>query len=143
MVGGKGGVGKTTCAAALAVASAAAGQRTLVISTDPAPSLGDALRRPLAAAPRRIPLRRGLLDAVEIDASRALERWLSKRCEAFERIARDIRSAYTLAYTPTKSTTAAEHRRRKVSVYVRSQDGRALSVRTRDGYFEKTNEERQ
>lgn len=58
-----------------------------MISTDPAPSLGDALSRPLGAAPRRIPLRRGLLDAVEIDASRALERWLSKRREAFERIA--------------------------------------------------------
>jgi arsenite-transporting ATPase len=58
-----------------------------VISTDPAPSLGDALSRSLAAAPRRIPLRRGLLDAVEIDAPRALERWLSKRRDAFERIA--------------------------------------------------------
>jgi arsenite-transporting ATPase len=67
--------------------SAAAGNRTLVISTDPAPSLGDALSRSLAAAPRRIPLRRGLLDAVEIDAPRALERWLSKRRDAFERIA--------------------------------------------------------
>jgi VWFA-related protein len=61
--------------------------------------------------------------------------------EAFERIARDIRSAYTLAYTPTKSGSAAERRRRTVRVYVRSQDGRALSVRTRDGYFEKTDEE--
>jgi arsenite-transporting ATPase len=58
-----------------------------VISTDPAPSLGDALGRSLAAAPRRIPLRRGLLDAVEIDAPRALERWLSKRRETFERVA--------------------------------------------------------
>ena len=58
-----------------------------MISTDPAPSLGDALNRPLAAAPRRIPLRHGLLDAVEIDAPRALERWLSKRRDAFERIA--------------------------------------------------------
>jgi VWFA-related protein len=61
--------------------------------------------------------------------------------EAFERIARDIRSAYTLAYTPTKSGSAAERRRRTVRVYVRSQDGRALSVRTRDGYFEKTDED--
>ena len=61
--------------------------------------------------------------------------------EAFERIARDIRSAYTLAYTPTKSGTTAERHRRTVRVYVRSHDGRALSVRTRDGYFEKTVED--
>ena len=62
--------------------------------------------------------------------------------EAFERIARDIRSAYTVAYTPTKSASAAAPHRRKVSVYVRSQDGRVLTVRTRDGYFEKTSEDR-
>ncbi len=41
--GGKGGVGKTTCAAARAVAEAARGRRVLVVSTDPAHSLGDAL----------------------------------------------------------------------------------------------------
>lgn len=86
-VGGKGGVGKTTCAAAIAVAAASDGQRTLVISTDPAPSLGDALNRPLGAAPRAVPLRRGALEAVEIDAARGLERWLAYRREAFERIA--------------------------------------------------------
>lgn len=40
---GKGGVGKTTTAAATAVACADAGHRTLVLSTDPAHSLGDAL----------------------------------------------------------------------------------------------------
>lgn len=39
---GKGGVGKTTIAAATAVASAAAGHRTAIMSTDPAHSLGDA-----------------------------------------------------------------------------------------------------
>jgi len=38
---GKGGVGKTSVAAASAVRCAAAGQRTLVMSTDPAHSLGD------------------------------------------------------------------------------------------------------
>jgi arsenite-transporting ATPase len=38
---GKGGVGKTTVAAATALRAAAAGQRTLVMSTDPAHSLAD------------------------------------------------------------------------------------------------------
>ncbi|MEU5692642.1 ArsA family ATPase [Actinosynnema sp. NPDC020468] len=47
---GKGGVGKTTLAAATAAALAAAGRKTLVVSTDPAHSLGDALDVPLTAA---------------------------------------------------------------------------------------------
>lgn len=62
---------------------------------------------------------------------------------AFESIAKDIRNAYTLAYTPTRTTDAAQGRRRLVRVYVRSKDGRALTVRTRDGYFEKGSEARQ
>jgi arsenite/tail-anchored protein-transporting ATPase len=40
-LGGKGGVGKTTTAAALAVAFAEQGERCLLVSTDPAHSLGD------------------------------------------------------------------------------------------------------
>ena len=60
--------------------------------------------------------------------------------EAFEKIAKDIRSAYTLAYIPTASGAAAERRRRTVRVYVRGPDGKALNVRTRDGYFQKTHE---
>jgi VWFA-related protein len=64
--------------------------------------------------------------------------------EAFEKIAKDIRSAYTLAYIPTASgNAAAERRRRTVRVYVRGPDGKALNVRTRDGYFQKTHEDRQ
>ena len=43
LVGGKGGVGKTTTSAALAVECAERGHNTLVVSTDPAHSLGDAL----------------------------------------------------------------------------------------------------
>lgn len=43
MVSGKGGVGKTSLAASLAVKLAAAGHTTLVVSTDPAHSLGDSL----------------------------------------------------------------------------------------------------
>jgi len=41
MFGGKGGVGKTTCAGAAALHYAKLGLSTLVISTDPAPSLSD------------------------------------------------------------------------------------------------------
>jgi arsenite/tail-anchored protein-transporting ATPase len=87
LVGGKGGVGKTTCAAAFAVAAAAAGHRTLIISTDPASSLGDALNFRLSATPRRIPRAPGVLHGVEINAARALDRWLSSRRGAFERMA--------------------------------------------------------
>jgi len=51
---GKGGVGKTTVAAATAVRCAAAGHRTLIISTDPAHSLADAFGVPLESEPRSI-----------------------------------------------------------------------------------------
>lgn len=78
-VGGKGGVGKTTCAAAIALDAAAGGWRVLVASTDPAPSLGDALDFTLSSAPRRVRLPMGRLWAVEIDAARSLERWLDGR----------------------------------------------------------------
>ncbi|HZM39769.1 MAG TPA: ArsA family ATPase [Acidimicrobiales bacterium] len=44
---GKGGVGKTTAAAATALRCAEAGLRTLALSTDPAHSLGDAFDVPL------------------------------------------------------------------------------------------------
>lgn len=44
-VGGKGGVGKTTVASALGVLAAQRGRRCLVVSTDPAHSLGDAFDR--------------------------------------------------------------------------------------------------
>ena len=40
MFAGKGGVGKTTCAAATALHCSSQGEKTLAISTDPTPSLG-------------------------------------------------------------------------------------------------------
>ncbi|RLI55634.1 MAG: arsenic-transporting ATPase [Candidatus Thorarchaeota archaeon] len=46
--GGKGGVGKTSCAGAMAVLSAQRGLRTLVVSTDPAHSLSDSFDQNLS-----------------------------------------------------------------------------------------------
>jgi arsenite-transporting ATPase len=51
---GKGGVGKTSVAAATARRCAAAGLRTVVLSTDPAHSLADALQVPLGTEPTQI-----------------------------------------------------------------------------------------
>jgi arsenite-transporting ATPase len=48
---GKGGVGKTSIAAATALRCAERGYRTIVVSTDSAHSLGDSLDLPLGAAP--------------------------------------------------------------------------------------------
>ena len=85
-IGGKGGVGKTTCAAALGVTWSRRGHRTLIVSTDPAPSLGDALAQPLGATPRRI---RGLprLEAMEVDAAGSFARWLAPRRPTFQEMA--------------------------------------------------------
>lgn len=51
---GKGGVGKTSIAAATAVKAAAMGFKTLVISTDPAHSLGDSFDIELGPSPIKI-----------------------------------------------------------------------------------------
>lgn len=51
---GKGGVGKTTSAAATALKAAQQGIKTLIISTDPAHSLSDALNIPLSPEPVEI-----------------------------------------------------------------------------------------
>jgi arsenite-transporting ATPase len=71
---------------AWAVAAAQAGQRVLLVSSDPAPSAGDALRQPLGPSPRRVAGTRGRLHAVEIDAPKALKRWLDPRRAPLEEI---------------------------------------------------------
>lgn len=48
-VGGKGGVGKTSTSSAIAIALSDQGLRTLIVSTDPAHSLGDALDTSLSS----------------------------------------------------------------------------------------------
>ncbi|PEN13111.1 arsenic-transporting ATPase [Longibacter salinarum] len=51
---GKGGVGKTTCAAATALRAARDGHKTLILSSDPAHSLADAVDEPLGPEPTEI-----------------------------------------------------------------------------------------
>src|SRR5262245_11474671 len=66
---GKGGVGKTTIAAATALRCAAAGRRTIVLSTDPAHSLADVFGLPLGDTPTPITTRLdGKLDGQQLDA---------------------------------------------------------------------------
>lgn len=63
---GKGGVGKTTLSAATAASLAAHGRKALVVSTDPAHSLGDALDARLGSEPSEVDGSDGLF-ACQID----------------------------------------------------------------------------
>ncbi|WP_293032632.1 TRC40/GET3/ArsA family transport-energizing ATPase [Natronococcus sp.] len=104
--GGKGGVGKTTCAAATATRLADGGRKTLVVSTDPAHSLSDSFEADLGPEPRK--LERGTEPALETDSEGEAELedsadvWaaeidLETRKERYEELARalasDLRSA--------------------------------------------------
>ncbi len=74
---GKGGVGKTSVAAATARRCAADGLRTIVLSTDPAHSLGDSLEQQLGPHPREIS---PLLWAQQIEAQAEMEsNWAAVR----------------------------------------------------------------
>lgn len=64
---GKGGVGKTTTAAATAVRAARSGIKTLVMSTDAAHSLGDALDVDLTASAVGLPDESGPARTVEVE----------------------------------------------------------------------------
>ncbi len=71
LYGGKGGVGKTTMAAATGLASARDGTATLVVSTDPAHSLSDTFETAIPPEPTRI--REDIpLFAAEIDPEAAM-----------------------------------------------------------------------
>ncbi len=70
LVTGKGGVGKTTVAAATAICAADLGHRTLVMSTDPAHSLADAYQVQLGDEPTMVV---DGLDAQQIDSQQRLE----------------------------------------------------------------------
>jgi arsenite-transporting ATPase len=86
--GGKGGVGKTTAAAAAAVhlARAAPDRRVLLLSTDPAHSIGDAFGAPLGDRPTHVARDPANLHAREVDAAAALASHRTALEEAFREI---------------------------------------------------------
>ncbi|XP_042414085.1 ATPase GET3B-like isoform X2 [Zingiber officinale] len=78
MLGGKGGVGKTSCAASLAVKFANNGHPTIVVSTDPAHSLSDSFAQDLSGG-TLMPVDGldGPLFALEINPEKAREEFRS------------------------------------------------------------------
>ncbi len=74
---GKGGVGKTTCASATAIHYASKGYRTLLISTDPSPSLSDILELDVKGNITKV-TKVSNLEAVELDYSKIFDLWLEK-----------------------------------------------------------------
>jgi arsenite-transporting ATPase len=89
LFGGKGGVGKTTCAAAAAIALARAHKRVLLLSTDPAHSVSDVLGVPVGDAESPVPGVAGLF-ARELDAQEAFEAERERYREAIDAMFRAL-----------------------------------------------------
>ncbi|MGM0481456.1 MAG: ArsA family ATPase [Pseudomonadota bacterium] len=70
LVGGKGGVGKTTVSSALALLAARSGKRVLVVSTDPAHSLADAFAQPIGD---KVVTLSDAVDGLEIDPDKQVK----------------------------------------------------------------------
>jgi arsenite-transporting ATPase len=75
LVGGKGGVGKTTCSAAIAAHSAAIGIKTLIITSDLSPSLSDIFEQTIGDTITAVSKN---LDAYEI-SQEAIVTWWRQR----------------------------------------------------------------
>lgn len=75
LFGGKGGVGKTSCAAAVSIYAASKGKKVLVLSTDPAHSLSDSFEKQIGNNITKI---KENLDALEIDAGSLLKDYKNK-----------------------------------------------------------------
>lgn len=80
---GKGGVGKTTTAAATAIKSAEKGYKTLIISTDPAHSLSDALNMELEPEPMEV---KPNLWCMEFDVYYSMQKYWSNMRETMRAI---------------------------------------------------------
>jgi len=85
LYGGKGGVGKTTCAAATALKRAREDGPTLVVSTDPAHSLSDVFDAPVGPEPTRVREESDLW-AVEVDPGERIGQYRGQVSAALEEL---------------------------------------------------------
>jgi arsenite-transporting ATPase len=74
MIGGKGGVGKTTCASAIALHFSLQGKKTLIISSDPTPSLSDIFEMEIGDLETPIQNATNLY-GIEISSEGVLKKW--------------------------------------------------------------------
>jgi len=74
MIGGKGGVGKTTCASAIALHFALQGKKTLIISSDPTPSLSDIFEMAIGDEETSIKNVKNLY-GIEVSSDVVLKKW--------------------------------------------------------------------
>jgi arsenite-transporting ATPase len=74
MIGGKGGVGKTTCASAIALHFALQGKKTLIISSDPTPSLSDIFEMEIGDQETPIKNVKNLY-GIEVSSEVVLKKW--------------------------------------------------------------------
>ena len=85
LFGGKGGVGKTTCSSSSGLYFAGKGEKTLVVCTDPAHSLGDSYSQELGDEVRKIDKIENL-SALEINADKRLAEFKKKHGEAIKKL---------------------------------------------------------
>lgn len=74
MIGGKGGVGKTTCASAIALHFSLQGKKTLIISSDPTPSLSDIFEMEIGDQETPIKNVKNLY-GIEVSSGVVLKKW--------------------------------------------------------------------
>jgi arsenite-transporting ATPase len=104
--GGKGGVGKTTLAVAYATLLAERGERTLLVSTDPAHSTGDLLDARLSGEPTRAG---DNLWAVEVDAAADAEEYVERiKQDARGSVSREVLSTVDKHLELAKSSPGTE-----------------------------------
>jgi arsenite/tail-anchored protein-transporting ATPase len=94
LFGGKGGVGKTTCASAAALAASRAGKRVLLVSTDPAHSTADIFGRPFADTEQEV---LPSLVGLEIDPPAEARRYIA-----------DVKARATALFKTSITTRALE-----------------------------------
>jgi arsenite-transporting ATPase len=107
--GGKGGVGKTTCSSAYSLSLARKGYKTLVLSTDPAHSLGQIFQVKLGDSPQRLD---DNLYGIEIDPETESSRYINRIKEQMQsgfgaNIAAEIQRQLDAAYHSPGAEEAA------------------------------------